>query len=230
VIKAVFFDWSDTLAHPEPNRQEVVRRAAQELGVELPLQGLKRGIYEAESQAPSGAPPRWREGKDEAPFIHWWEILLAEIGVKLSKEVMLQITRRLKQLSRSLTWALYDDALPTLRTLKQQGLVLGLITAMGKDVNLVCKKLGIEPYLDFVATSEEAGANKPEPPIFLLALERARVDAREAVYVGDQYRTDVLGARGVGIRPVLIDRSGLMPGVSDCTRIRSLTELDRCLQ
>ncbi len=101
---------------------------------------------------------------------------------------------------------------------------------MGKDVNLVCKKLGIEPYLDFVATSEEAGANKPEPPIFLLALERARVDAREAVYVGDQYRTDVLGARGVGIRPVLIDRSGLMPGVSDCTRIRSLTELDRCLQ
>jgi len=229
VIKAVFFDWLDTLARPEPDRQEVVHRAAQELGVELSLQGLKRGIYEAESQVPAGAPPRWCEGRDEAPFIHWWEVLLAEIGVKLSKEVMLQITRRLNQLSRRSTWALYDDALPTLRTLKQQGLVLGLITSMGKDVNLVCKKLGIEPYLDFVVTSEEAGANKPKPPIFLLALERAKVDAREAVYVGDQYETDVLGARGVGIKPILIDRFDLMPGVSDCTRIRGLIELDRCL-
>ena len=229
MIKAVFFDWMNTLAHPEPDRHENIYRAAQELGVELPPQRLMRGIYEAESQVPAGAPPRWSEGKDETPFIRWWEVLLVEVGVKLSREVMLQITRRLKQLSSSLTWALYDDVLPTVKTLKQRGLILGLITSMGKEVNLICSKLGIEPYLDFVVTAKEVGADKPEPPIFLAALEQSGVKASEAVCVGDQYQTDVGGARGVGITPVLIDRFDLMPEVSDCPRIHKLTEVTRYL-
>ena len=58
-----------------------------------------------------------------------------------------------------------------------------------------------------------------------MALERAGVRASEAVYVGDQYETDVVGARGGGINPVLIDRYDLLTKVSDCPRIHSLTEL-----
>lgn len=57
------------------------------MGVELPPQRLIKGLHAAENQMPSGAPPRWREGKDEEPFICWWEILLAEVRVKLSREV-----------------------------------------------------------------------------------------------------------------------------------------------
>jgi len=229
MIKAVFFDWSDTMAHPEPDRHVVVHCAAQELGVKLSLQGLKRRLYEAESQVSAGSPSRWREGEDEAPFILWWEVLLSGTSAKPSTELMLQITRRIKQLSKRLTWILYDDVLPTLGKLKQRGFILGLITSMGKDVKIAAQKLGIKTYLDFMVISEEVGAVKPEPPIFLAALERAMVDAWEAVYVGDQYETDVLGARGVDIRPILIDRFDLMPGVSDCTRIHSLIELDRYL-
>ena len=85
-------------------------------------------------------------------------------------------------------------------------------------------------YLDFVVTSDEAGADKPKPPVFLAALERARVDASEAIHVGDQYKVDILGARGVGITPILIDRYGLCPEVSDCPRIHNLTELAGHLQ
>jgi len=73
------------------------------------------------------------------------------------------------------------------------------------------------------------GADKPEPAIFLAALERAGVNAAEAVHVGDQYKLDVVGARGVGINPILIDRYDLYPEVSDCPRIRSLTELAQYL-
>jgi putative hydrolase of the HAD superfamily len=76
-----------------------------------------------------------------------------------------------------------------------------------------------------MVTSREVGANKPEPAIFLAALERAGVSAPEAVYVGDQYQTDVLGARGVGIKPILIDRFDLESEASDCPRIHSLMEL-----
>ena len=223
MIKAVFFDWLNTLAHPEPDRHELFSQVAQELGVELPPQKLIRAIYEAESQVPAGAPPRWSEGKDEAPFIRYQEILSAEIGVKLSRDVMLEITRRVGQRARNSTWVLYDDVLPTVKTLKQRGLILGLIS------NIYLGRAGLETYLDFVVTSKEIGADKPEPPIFLAALERAGVNASEAVYVGDQYQTDVLGARGVGITPILIDRYDLLPEVSDCPRIHSLTEVAQYL-
>ncbi len=80
-----------------------------------------------------------------------------------------------------------------------------------------------------MVTSEEAGADKPKPEIFLKALEKAGVDASEAVHVGDQYDLDVVGARGVGISPILIDRYDLYPEVDDCPRIRSLTELAQYL-
>jgi putative hydrolase of the HAD superfamily len=134
---------------------------------------------------------------------------------------MLEFTRRISRLVRGggVAWLLYDDVLPIMKTLKRRGLILGLIS------NLIMGDVGLESYLDIVVTAEDVGANKPAPPIFLAALERAGADASEAVYIGDQYETDVVGARGVGIKPILIDRYDLMPEVSDCPRIHSLSEV-----
>jgi len=106
---------------------------------------------------------------------------------------------------------------------------LGLLTNATKDTISVHRKLGLEPYLNFVVTSEEVGADKPKPPIFLAALDRAGVNASEAVHIGDHYELDVVGARGVGITPILIDRYDIYPEVSDCSRIHSLTELAKIL-
>ena len=81
------------------------------------------------------------------------------------------------------------------------------------------------PYLDMVLTSQEAGVTKPDPLIFVAALKTLNVKAEDAIYVGDQYEADVLGARGAGISPILIDRFGLYSQISDCPRIRSLSEV-----
>ena len=100
-----------------------------------------------------------------------------------------------------------------------------MLTNLARDMDYICNRLGLEPYIDFVVTSQEVGVDKPNPPIFLAALERAGVNASEAIHVGDQYKFDVVGARGVGIAPILIDRYNLHPEVSDCPRIRSLSEV-----
>ena len=81
------------------------------------------------------------------------------------------------------------------------------------------------PYLDMVLSSQEIGSAKPDPLIFIAALKKLNVQAREAIYIGDQYETDVLGARGAGINPILIDRFDLYLQISDCPRIRSLSEV-----
>ena len=97
---------------------------------------------------------------------------------------MLEITKRASYQAKNVRWVLYYDALPAMKALKQRGLVLGLIS----NIIVGGAGAGLENYLDLVVTSKEVGADKPEPPIFLMALERAGVSAPEAVYVGDQYQ------------------------------------------
>jgi len=162
-------------------------------------------------------------------YIRYADIALTEAGIKASKELLLKIMKKAHQLFEGMTFVLFDDVLPTLKTLKGRNYLLGMITNLSRDMNPICRELGLEPYLNFVVTSGEVGADKPEPAIFLAALKRAGVNADQAIHVGDQYKLDVVGARGVGINPILIDRYNSYPEVSDCPRIRSLTELAQYL-
>jgi HAD superfamily hydrolase (TIGR01549 family) len=66
--------------------------------------------------------------------------------------------------------------------------------------------LGLERSIDFLVTSEEVGAQKPDPSIFREALERAHVPAQEAVMIGDVWAVDILGARSAGLRAVWFNR------------------------
>ena len=106
---------------------------------------------------------------------------------------------------------------------------MGVLSNLRRDMDQLCRQLGLASYLDFCISPEEAGAEKPHPPMFLAALERAAVSAPEAVHVGDQYRSDVLGAQAVGIHGVLLDRGGWLNDVTDCPKIASLSELGSLL-
>ncbi|HEY86721.1 MAG TPA: HAD-IA family hydrolase [Dehalococcoidia bacterium] len=229
MIKAVFFDWFNTLTHFEPPRAELYSWAFQQFGIELAPKVIMRGIlaadrYYFEESAKSPVEKRSPEEQVEV-YSHYPKAILAEEGIKVAEELPLKILKIVQQQFKGDALILFDDVLSTLKTLKERRLILGLLTNATKDKLSLHRKLGLEGYLDFVVTSQEAGADKPKPPIFLAALDRAGVEAFEALHVGDQYQLDVVGARGVGINPILIDRCDLYPEVSNCPRIRSLTEL-----
>jgi len=229
VIKAVFLDWFNTLARFEPPREELHCQALQDFGIEASPRKVMRGLLLADRywfEEDIKSKVRARSPEEQAEVgLRYQEILLTEAGVKVTKELLLKIVKKTQELYKGITFALFEDVLPALKTLKGQRFILGLLTNLNRDMAPICRQLGLEPYLDFVVTSEEAGSDKPQPPIFLAALEQARVNPSEAVHVGDQYKIDVVGARGVGISPILIDRYDLYPEVADCPRIRSLTEL-----
>ena len=227
MIKAVFFDWINTTASSKPERHEIWRQVLRHYGFDVSLRKVIRAIYRAETEFPAGAPYRWQESKDPDIFIRYQEILLAGTGVSLPDDTILEIVRQESLMMQEAVNVLYDDVLPTLQVLKDRGLILGLITNMHRDMNEICQELGLDSYLDFVVTSGDVGADKPQPPIFLRALELAGVNAAEAIYVGDQYGTDVVGARGVGINPILIDRYNIVPEIKDCPRINSLVEITK---
>ncbi|MFC2016812.1 HAD family hydrolase [Chloroflexota bacterium] len=229
MIKAVFFDWFNTLAYYEPPREELQSQALHEFGIEVLPSKLLPSILAADKyffdeNARSPVGKRSPEEKAEV-YTRYQNTILTEAGVKIDRGLLLKIMKRVEQLFAGIAFALFDDVLSILKTLKERKLILGLLTNLDKDMNPICCELGLEPYLDFVVTSGEVGVDKPEPPIFLAALQQAGVNASEAIHVGDQYKLDVVGARGVGIAPILIDRYDLYSEVSDCPRIHNLTEL-----
>lgn len=58
--------------------------------------------------------------------------------------------------------------------------------------------------LDALAISEEVGAAKPDPAIFLYALDELGV--RKATMIGDSWENDILGATGIGMDAVWLNR------------------------
>jgi putative hydrolase of the HAD superfamily len=218
--KGVFFDWVGTVARPEPDRHMGVYLAAKKLGHELPIEKLSKSVYKAENQIMDGMPGAWREGKEEAPFLKWWDIVLADIGIELPREVRLEITRLVARSIRNLQWVLYDDVTPVLKSLKDRGYKLGVIS------NLYIGRGLLDSFLDLAVTAEDVGVKKPNPLIFWTALKQAKVKTEDSIYIGDQYEIDIVGAKNAGIRSLLIDRYDVvLPNDVDCPVIRSFEEL-----
>ena len=234
MIRAVFFDWYNTLAQYEPPREQLQSQALQEFGINASPRELERGLMIADRnyfEESARSPIRERSPEEQGMiYIQYQKTLLSEAGVNVPEELILKIMDRLQQLYGGLTFAIFDDVLSTLKELKKQNFTTGLLTNLPSGIDSICENLGVKLYLDFIVTSAEAGADKPNPAIFRLALERAGVKSTEAVHIGDQYHLDVIGARGVGINTILLDRFDFYPDVNDCPRIQSLTELAEYLQ
>jgi len=85
---------------------------------------------------------------------------------------------------------------------KERGLGTGLVTnAPGENVGAVLPALRLEDYFDAVATSEEAGAGKPDPAPYRAALKKLGAEPGEALAFEDSV-SGIASAVGAGIRTV----------------------------
>ncbi len=121
----------------------------------------------------------------------------------------------------------YDDSYPVLDQLKGKYKLL-LLTNGSPDLQNT--KLDITPelvpYFDEIIISGAFGRGKPDPSIFEHALSLLDVKKENAIMVGDNLMTDILGAKRAGIKSVWInrhdkDRNEVIPDYE----ISSLSEL-----
>ena len=227
MIKAVFFDMYNTLSRFEPPREELQQRVCRGFGIKVTVPGILKGYTVADNymaQENARSPLGKRSEEERRSFFSEYErLVLQGAGAEVARELAGEIFSALRDIPYDL--ALFDDAIPCLKILKARGINVGLITNIYRDIWDTCDRLGLSPYLDFVVTSQEVGSEKPHPPIFRAALAKAGVEPEEALHVGDQYNADVVGAVGVGIKPLLIDRDGLLDHVPDCPKIRGLMQV-----
>jgi putative hydrolase of the HAD superfamily len=228
LIKAVFFDWFNTLAHYDPPREEVYRGALKEHNIEVTFSQAYRGLLEGDRQffaLKAQGQIKYKHLSEIEDVLTLYPLAICTVaGVSASPEIHLKVIHRVLQGFSSRT-VLYEDVAPMLEELKKRNYVLGIITNADQSVIKLIDSLGLSRYLKAIITSEQAGAEKPDAAIFNAAYAQTGLQPDEMVYVGDQYKSDVVGAQKAGSRGILLDRYDMAPEVTDCPRIRGLDQL-----
>ncbi len=226
-IRAVLFDLYGTLAGFDPPREQIQATAAQEHGITLDATGIPEGYREADNfmaAQNATAPLRTMSPAERDVFFARYEqIILRHGGADVDEAAAGAVWETVRRQQYGL--APFADVIPVLEELRQSGRTIGVVSNMAEPGEAVAARVGLTDHVDFVVTSQDAGANKPHPPIFLEALARAAADAEETVLVGDSLEADIDGARGVGIKTVFMDRDGQYPDYSGGPRITAMNQL-----
>jgi putative hydrolase of the HAD superfamily len=230
-VRTVFFDAGFTLLYPSPSILGVCQQACQQLGLHVDLDQLKEGLQNAENFRFRQSQPSRQTWADEQAIADFWfsyymsllEPLVAEHDEALLDQLVRIITEAFE---KHTNWQLYPDVKPTLEAFQAKGYSLGVISDWNIALGPLLRQFDLTQYFDCLVISAVARHAKPSPKLYDMALERANAIPDYAIHIGDSYIHDVLGARAVGITPILLDRAEtLTENKVDCLLVHSLYEL-----
>ncbi len=211
-MKAVFFDAGGTLIHID------YARVAATLGRVLGRAPATDAFVAAEYAGRDAVEAAMCSGLASSDHARWgihFRAMLGALGIggeAYERAAPVLVAEH----KRANLWTVpAAGAADALAALRQAGYRVACISNADGTVERLLKATGLLDGLEFVIDSGAVGVEKPDSRIFVLALERAGVEAREAVYVGDLYPIDVVGARAAGLEPILLDPLGRY-GRRDC--------------
>ena len=194
MTRTVFLDALGTLVELEPPWVRLRERVPPEVSDERLVAALRAEMKYYREHA--------HEGRDEASLARLRErcagIVSRELGTELSVEELLDAIR----------FNAFPDTIPALDGLRGRGVRLVVVSNWDVSLPRVLERCGLAELIDGAVTSAGVGARKPDPAIFLAALELVGAAPGETLHVGDTAEEDVRGATAAGIRALLIDRGG----------------------
>ena len=204
-FKGVLFDAGDTLITADPPVREVALTLAGQFFPDLapPL------LFSALAAARAFFSKRYADYS-----LREEDRLLADMAqamrtaLRETVDVDVDFLPFVKQVRDSIRYRPFPDVLPTLRSLREWDKTLAVVSNWDSALPTLLAELGLAEFFAFVLPSAQAGVEKPDGRIFSLALQRLGLEPQEVVHIGDQYEADVVGARAVGITPILLDRKG----------------------
>lgn len=230
-FRTVFFDAGLTLLHPHPSVAEVCYQVCQQLDLHVDMTQILAQIEIAEDFYFRYIRTNRHTWADEKTITQFWISYYMEI---LRPFVAEHDERRLYQLASGVndefdkhtSWQIYPDVIETLTTLRAHHYYLGIISDWGISLAPILRHLGLIPYFDCLIISATTRSAKPSPQLYETALQRADAIPDYTLHIGDSYINDVIGARSVGITPILLDRANRFTAHNvDCLLAHSLTDI-----
>ncbi len=228
--RAIFFDAGGTLLHPYPSVGEIYSEVASRYNFHVSSQEIQTRFMK-----------EWKQRDGMSQLTHhvtekiekeWWRAIVRDVFcVEKEFPKFDDFFEELYELfGHPDVWRLYPGTHEVLLELKRRGKKLAIVSNWDSRLFKLCDSLDLTKHFDFILASAVFGASKPGPKIFEEALKKIKVEAREALHIGDSFEDDVRGAARVGIKTVLIDRHAHfsptkdMPVLPDYV-IRDLAEL-----
>jgi putative hydrolase of the HAD superfamily len=205
--EVLFLDVGDTLIRAHPSWAGVYRQGLLEFGIDIDEAELERALLH-ETQV--GAwwniedPFEPTEQNSYERIVKFDAAVLARAG---HDNLDAKVFRAIEEaFARRSAWYVYPDVLPALDALKDAGIRLCVISNFVWGAPELIHDLELARHFEHLVISARIGFQKPHEGIFRHALEVMAIAPEQAMHVGDSYRADILGARRVGIRAVLIAR------------------------
>ena len=215
-LRAVISDAGNTLLFLDYAR--LAPALARATGVSLTAAAL-----EAQAQPAALALER-SDGTDQERASRYLETLFRLAGVPEGRNDVVREALLALHLEKHLWGGLKPGTGEALDRLREAGYRLGVISNSDGRAEEALLAAGLRDYFELVIDSQLVGFEKPDPRIFHVALRRMGLGPAEALYVGDIYEVDVVGARRAGMEVVLLDPLGNHAG-RDVPTARTLAEV-----
>lgn len=181
---------------------------AAEHGLELDAAALEQAFRQVYRAAPPLAFPGLAAAELEQAERHWWaqRIDAALRSVGLEQGGPPELHRQLFDLyAEPGLWLVYDDVPAALARWRRMGLRLAVVSNFDQRLEGLLEAFDLLRWLDVVILSSRAGAAKPSPRPFQLALDQLGLAPQQAWHIGDSPE-DEAGARAAGLPCVLVRR------------------------
>ena len=207
-LHAVTFDCWGTLIY-ERDRHSGARMREELFGRTLREHGIETTDEETTTALNQAWRRHWQEwlagvSTDAIDIARWG---LEAFGIE-ERELAERLGHGLQEVALGQEVIALEGAGETLERLAQRDVKRALICDTGFSPARVVRQLlqreGLLEYLEVQIFSDEAGVPKPNPRVFHAALGQLEVAPRHALHVGDLRRTDIAGARAVGMGSVRI--------------------------
>ena len=206
-IRAVLFDAVGTLIELREPVGETYARMARPFGVALPARRVDDAFRRVLRQAPPLVFPDAIAAETSRRERDWWRTLVRSTFLATDSTVRFSdfdafFEGLYRAFSEPDAWSCRHGCRETLAELRARGLTTGVVSNFDRRLPGLLAALALAPLLDDVVLPSDAGAEKPDPRIFQLALERLGTPAAASVFVGDSAERDVAGARAAGMRAI----------------------------
>lgn len=228
-VRAIIFDLDGTLRHNDPSSTEAFFDYAVQLGA-TDSAGRRKS-------ATRWTHYYWAQSPEMLADLDHFQTLSPEFWVYYSERALIQFgcaPAQAKFLAPTVHQRMVEEYKPrdlvlegvpqVLGALKSAGFRLGVVSNRDDPFDEYLVMLNLHEHFDLTLAAGEINAWKPEPEIFEYALQQLNVSAEQAIYVGDNYFADIVGAREAGLRPVLFDPDQVFPSPG-CPVIKQFSEL-----
>jgi putative hydrolase of the HAD superfamily len=206
----VFLDLGDTLVRVHPTWAAVYRTVFPEFGISVADDDFHQAFAAVFARWEGNGP---FEATEEASYQRLKALDGLAFGMLGYHDLPDSFFRRVDQVFRERSaWWVYPDVLPGLDALVGAGVRLAVISNWSWSAPELIHDLQLARHFEAMIISARVGYQKPHREIFEHALKLMRVASERAIHVGDSVSADVQGARGAGIRPVLISRGSHVHG------------------